>query len=376
VTAAPASSGGLRVALLTGAVGWRGSSAIYATVAAGLAARGHETLVLVDDVGLAERMEGEGVRTVHVSSRNTGLAEMRRVREALAVLRPQVLMADRPRDLRVAAAATFGWPTRLLYRYNLAHRSYPGDAMSRLALWRASAVVFPSRAIARLACARTPRLRSFATALVPNGVDTVRFRPDPLAGQAFRQVQGISEEVWVVLLPAALVRGKGHEAAIAAISRVGLSSGRPIVFIAAGDGKLAGDIRAMAEAAGLTVRFPGTLSSDDLRAALAAADVVLHPSDMETFGLSVAEAMACGRPVIATAVGGVPEITGYSGRAASLVPLGDADSLASALRELLADPARRAAMGDAARRRIESRFPLATMVEAYERLFLRLADRA
>ncbi|HEX5818747.1 MAG TPA: glycosyltransferase family 4 protein [Gemmatimonadales bacterium] len=376
MTSAPASSGGLRIALLTGAIGWRGSSAIYATLATGLAARGHETLVLVDDAGLAARMEAEGARVAHVPARNTGLAEMRRVRDALAPLRPQVLMADRPRDLRVAAVATLGWPTRLLYRYNLAHRHYPGDAMSRFALWRAAAVVFPSRAIARLARERTPRLRGFATALVPNGVDTARFHPDPDAGHAFRRAQGIPDDAWVVLLPAALVRGKGHEAAIAAISRIGSSAERPIVFVAAGDGKLAADIRAKAETAGLSTRFPGTLSPDDLRAAFSAADVVVHPSDMETFGMSVAEAMACGRPVIATAVGGVPEITGRSGRAGLLVPLGDADALADALLGLLDDPARRAAMGEAARRRIESRFPLAAMVEGYERLFLRLADRA
>ena len=376
MTAAPASSGGLRIALLTGAIGWRGSSAIYATVASGLAVRGHETLVLVDDAGLAARMEAEGVRTVHVPSRNTGLAEMRRVRDALAPLRPQVLMADRPRDLRVAAVATLGWPTRLLYRYNLAHRSYPGDAMSRFALWRAAAVVFPSRAIARLARERTPRLRGFATALVPNGVDTARFRPDPEAGLAFRRAQEIPDDAWVVLLPAALVRGKGHEAAIAAIARLGASAQRPTVFVAAGDGKLAADIRAKAEASGLTTRFPGALSSSELRTALAAADVVVHPSDMETFGMSVAEAMACGRPVVATRVGGVPEVTGPSGRAGLLVPLGDVNALAGGILHLLTDPDRRLAMGQAARGRIESRFPLAAMVDAYERLFLRLADRA
>jgi hypothetical protein len=179
VTTAPASSGGLRIALLTGAIGWRGSSAIYASVATGLAARGHETLVLVDDAGLAARMDAEG--RAHGSRAVAQYRARRdaRVREALAPFKPQVLMADRPRDLRVAAVATLGWPTRLLYRYNLAHRRYPGDAMSRFALWRATAVAYPSRAIARLARERTPRLRGFAATLVPNGVDTARFRPDP-----------------------------------------------------------------------------------------------------------------------------------------------------------------------------------------------------
>jgi glycosyltransferase involved in cell wall biosynthesis len=177
-------------------------------------------------------------------------------------------------------------------------------------------------------------------------------------------------------LPAALVRGKGHEAAIAAVSRVAAVADRPVIFVAAGDGKLAADIRAQADAAGLETRFPGTLTADELRAALAAADVVLHPSDMETFGMSVAEAMACGRPVIATRVGGVPEITGHSGRAGLLVPLGDVTALSEALLHLLGDPARRLTIGEAARRRIVSRFPLATMVDAYECLFLRLADRA
>jgi glycosyltransferase involved in cell wall biosynthesis len=374
VSARPAAPG-LRVALLSGAPVWRGSSAVYAQVAAGLAARGHETLVVVDDAAVAERMTREGARAQYVPLRDTGLGEFSRLRAALAPLRPQVLIADRPRDLRLAAIATLGWPTRLVYRYNLAHRSFPGDPMSRFALLRAAGVVFPSKAIARLAFERTPRLRQKAWALIPNGVDTTTFRPDPAAGLAWRGAQEIPAEALVVLLPAAIERGKGHETALAALASIVPTLDRPVVFVAAGGGRLAAEVAAGTEALGIEARFPGALPTDELRAAFAAADVVVHPSDMETFGMSVAEAMACGRPVVATAVGGVPEIAGRGGRAALLVPAGDVAALGQAVGGLLADPARRAAIGEAARRRIESRYPLETMLDAYERWCLRLADR-
>jgi alpha-maltose-1-phosphate synthase len=79
------------------------------------------------------------------------------------------------------------------------------------------------------------------------------------------------------------------------------------------------------------------------------------PSVYEPFGLINLEAMACGTPVVASAVGGIPEVV-VDGETGLLVPPGDPGILAAALGRLLADPARGARLGTAGRRRVEERF--------------------
>jgi starch synthase len=85
------------------------------------------------------------------------------------------------------------------------------------------------------------------------------------------------------------------------------------------------------------------------------AAVFVCPSIYEPFGLINLEAMACGTPVVATRVGGIPEVV-VDGETGGLVPPGDEAALARALRDALADPARARRMGDAGRRRVEAHF--------------------
>jgi glycosyltransferase involved in cell wall biosynthesis len=103
------------------------------------------------------------------------------------------------------------------------------------------------------------------------------------------------------------------------------------------------------------VTFYGRRQPEELHLYYAAADVAVTTPWYEPFGLTPLEAMACGRPVIGSAVGGITYTIAH-GETGLLVPPRDPAALAAALRQLLTSPARRAEMGDAARRRVEREF--------------------
>ena len=177
----------------------------------------------------------------------------------------------------------------------------------------------------------------------------------------------------MVITTAKLTRNKGHEVAIAALGRLN-GSGTPVFYLVCGDGGREAELRGLARSVGLPAVFTGLLEAADVVGALAASDVVVHPSLKEIFPNAVGEAMACGRPVVAADAGGTGELLGRDGITGVLVPPGDADALAAAVRELLADPARRHRLGEAARRRIEVEFPLGRMIDGYEAALLALIE--
>jgi glycosyltransferase involved in cell wall biosynthesis len=107
---------------------------------------------------------------------------------------------------------------------------------------------------------------------------------------------------------------------------------------------------------------------------LQAADVFLHAAQADNFPLSVLEAMACGKPVIATAVGGIPEEV-QPGVNAILVPRGDSRAMAESIRALMENPDRRLRMGLAAASWAQERFSPDRQVQAYLSLYENLVRR-
>jgi N-acetyl-alpha-D-glucosaminyl L-malate synthase BshA len=106
---------------------------------------------------------------------------------------------------------------------------------------------------------------------------------------------------------------------------------------------------------------------------LQAADIGLFTSDMESFCLSILEAMCFGCPSVATAVGGVPEVV-ESGRSGILVPAGDADAVARAVEGLIGYPELRAELGAAARARAREHFSADAIVSQYVELYRRVCE--
>jgi rhamnosyl/mannosyltransferase len=130
----------------------------------------------------------------------------------------------------------------------------------------------------------------------------------------------------------------------------------PVVI--AGDGPERPRAQALAREIGVSIAFPGELSHEDLVAHVHGCDVFAFPSveRSEAFGLSILEAHACGKPVVATRLGTGVEFANLDGQTGLNVPPRDPEALANAVNRLLANPALRREMGEFARQRVEREF--------------------
>jgi glycosyltransferase involved in cell wall biosynthesis len=166
---------------------------------------------------------------------------------------------------------------------------------------------------------------------------------------AIRAEFGAEAEQAVVLAVGRLAAQKGFGLLLDAAARWGDIQPRPLLVIV-GEGPLAAGLRSRAASLGLPVRFAG--HRRDVPALLAAADVFVLPSVWEGQSLTLQEALRAGVPIVATRVGGNPELTGED--AAILVPSGDVERLAGAVRAVLGDPALAAGLRKAAADRADA----------------------
>jgi len=202
--------------------------------------------------------------------------------------------------------------------------------------------------------------------LVPNGIDLARFTPRA-PSPSLRAGLGVPPSSPVVLSIGRFVAEKGHRHLLEAAARIERTRAG-VHWALVGAGELEEPLRRQARGLGLEsqVHFIGW--RDDVPDVLAVGDVFVLPSENEGFGRVVVEAMAMARAVVATAVGGVPEIV-RDGETGILVPPAAPAALADAVRSLLDDPARAARLGAAGRARAESRFSLTAHVDAVERVY-------
>jgi glycosyltransferase involved in cell wall biosynthesis len=196
--------------------------------------------------------------------------------------------------------------------------------------------------------ARDLALDAERVAVVPVGVDPGRFVPRPeitrVPGRLMTTASADAPLKGLVPLLEALakVRTEREDAHLVVVGRLREGS----------------DIPRTLDRLGLTdaVRFEGGISHDRLVELYAEAEVAVVPSLYEGFSLPAIEAMACGVPLLATTGGALPEVVGTDGDTGRLVPPGDPGALAIALIDLLDDPAQRASLSAAGRRRVLERF--------------------
>ncbi|MCZ2836079.1 glycosyltransferase [Modestobacter sp. VKM Ac-2985] len=359
-----------------GGVDAGGQNVHVAALAAGLAQRGHQVTVHTrrDDAALPDRVTtADGYDVAHVAAgparvvpKDELLQHMAAFADVLraewATTRPDVVHAHFWMSglASVQAASGLGIPVlQTFHALGSVKRRHQGDADTspeqRIDLERGlcadvdHVVATCSDEVFEL---RRLGLASDRVSIVPCGVDTDVFTPHgPVAPPAGRPR---------LLVLGRLVERKGQEDAVRALAAVPDAElvvvGGPPTDELDTDPEV-GRLRAIAAELGVADRlvFTGAVCRGDVPGWIRSADVVLAVPWYEPFGITPLEAMACGRPVVATAVGGLVD-TVADGVTGDLVPPRDPDALGQALAALLADDERRVAYGAAGVTRARTRY--------------------
>ncbi len=361
---------------------WTGQQARTWQTVRHLLLRGHEAIIACEPGSEYERRAArEGVRAVPIRMRRTPLFAVPRLARLLGRERIDLVDAHGAVDHQLAAVAAqlAGRPTvvRTKHKDVGLHSGFFSRVVYRRPLTHK--VVAISDAVRRqLIRDGVPEAQ---VELIYTAVDVDRFR-EPGRGREreraeMRRGHGIAADDFLVGGASRLHHSKGVDVLLRALARLHAAAGRPAPvryrYIHVGSGPAAKYVE-IARGAGLpegAALFPGPV--EDVERFYAGLDLFCLPSRTEGLGTVLLEAMASGLPAVATRVGGVPEavVDGVTGR---LVPPEDPDALASAIASLAADAERRAGYGAAARRRAVERFGARTMLEATERLYLRLAE--
>jgi glycosyltransferase involved in cell wall biosynthesis len=203
--------------------------------------------------------------------------------------------------------------------------------------------------------------------VIPNGVDTDRFRPDPATRQRTRTELGVANEfVW--LMVGRFQPVKDHHTLLRAFARVAHESPRSTLLLAGG-GPLQSELTELAKGMGIgsRVRFLGPRT--DVRELLNAADAFVLSSKYEAMPIVLLEAAATGLPSVTTDIGGTSDVV-IHGSTGFLAPPSNPEALAGAMVRLASLPAAvRTRMGEHARLHVVSHFSLDKMVGQWENLY-------
>jgi glycosyltransferase involved in cell wall biosynthesis len=344
-----------------------------------LAERGHEchAVSIRESRGRPDRIPAETCSTAICldASRYLDARAVRDFAARIARIRPAAIVAANPYALMYSwlAKGQSGVSTRLAVTF---HTTLLQSAKEQLQMlfyrpffWAADVLIFVCERQRRHWLRRGVFARRVG--VIHNGVDTDAFRDRwSLEERAqFRRALGYSENDFVIGASAWLRPEKNHLQLVDAVAAL-RARGIPARVLLIGEGEMRSAIEARARSLGVdpSVKIAGYQS--DVRPFLGACDAVALCSVTETFSLAAIEAMALGRPVVHSDVGGAAEMI-VPGRNGFLFPVGDTQAFVDKL-ALLADPVVSRSMGSNARALVESRFSERGMVDRYERLLLEL----
>ncbi|HET9515573.1 MAG TPA: glycosyltransferase [Gemmatimonadales bacterium] len=346
----------MRVLHLASGREWRGGQRQTLLLAQGLARRTGITQTVVTGRGseLARRLEASGI-AVRVTGWHMGIDPRALVTAWRAARYADLIHAHDPHAVAIAAAVA-----RLTGRPFVATRRM-NRPLRRPGPWRQAAKVIAISNAVRDSLYRSG-IAPDRIVVIPPAIEVERTAETrPADWKPF----GLAEPGSVAVAVAALTPEKGIDVLIEAATR--LHRARPeLHWVIAGGGpeRRTLEARTMALNAGSYVHFLGQLR--DPLPVIAAATVFVLPSREEGFGSIILDALALGIPVIATAVGGIPEALGGGG--GILVPPGDAPALARVVESIESDPARRMQLSQEARRAVKH-FDLGPMVDRVSVLY-------
>ncbi|MEV0323410.1 glycosyltransferase family 4 protein [Streptomyces sp. NPDC050658] len=318
--------------------GSAGSSAHVRSLAAGLAARGVRVTVCAPaEAAAVYDLTGTGARHVHVPRRGDPAS--------VAALRVACADADLVHAhgmhaaLRAALALTGRRVPLVVTWHTRAHaegaRAHVLRVLERRVAKAAAVVLGTSSDLvdrARRRGARDARLAP-VTLPAPRAKAADSAEPDGPHHKARAELGAVDRPLIVAV--GTLERHRGYDVLLDA-ARAWRHLDPPPLLVIAGEGPERAELKRRIEDEGLPARLVGR--RDDVPELLAAADLVVLPSSWESRSVLAQEALHARVPLVATAVGGMPELVGD---AAELVPYGDAEALATAVSRLLADPERR-----------------------------------
>lgn len=368
-----------RVVHVAESAGWAGGERYLLALATELDRKRFELAVVVPGPGpLVERLHALDVETARVplDARLVSPAAFLGLVRALERLRPTIVQSHGARSnvyTRLAARYA-GVPIVLSTVHNsLFDYDVPGWRRTlyvlaeRLTSPLADRIVAVSAAIARDLVERYG-IAAARTVVVRNGIDAWAFRPtrEPAAVRADLGVAGGRR---VVVMAGRMTPQKGWDVLLEAAARLAAARS-DLAWVLVGDGPLRPALTRRAAELAVAAHFTGARA--DMADVLGCADVVVLASRSEGLPFTLLEAMALGKPVVATRVGGVPEVV-EEGRSGRLVPREDPAALATAIADVLEAPDA-AAMGARGRARVEAAFTLDGMVRALEGVYLAALD--
>lgn len=362
----------LSVMLLTTADHWRGSGISYAKIARGLTERGYRVSLVISSGALAAEYARLGIPATQLSLKHTGAREVFALHAAAAANETDVIIVDKPRDVRLSAWVSMMRPMRIVIRYNRIGRQRRQRFVDKWTTRRAFAALYQSDYIRTKALGELPILEKLLSYVVPNGYDASGIAATAAPREEWRAAHGIAPEEFVVVSAGFAEVEKRFDLAVEAVI-VLAARGIRATLVFCGDGPCRAELEVRARSAGAKSLWLGVQSPRDTLTTIAAADVLVHPSPVEIFGNVLAEAMALGTPIIAMRAGGNPEMLGDDCDSSILLGHGTAETFANAIAELHASPERRRALGDAARRRITTTFPLSLMIDRYDTMLREVA---
>lgn len=368
----------MRILQLVSCRGWSSDAYWAARATRELERRGHTVTLgcrLGTERAVIDRARAEGVGRIDTFRFAGGLrpgadlADLRRLRAAIAAA--DIVHVHRGKEHWLAAVAARLAGGRPIVRTRHIAQAVRPHAGNRWLYGRATALVVAVTEAIRGQCVAAGLMEPDRIVTLPGGADAEVYKPrrgDP----AVRRALGAEDGRPLVGLVAGLRVMKGHQVVIEAAARLAREDVRPrIVFV--GRGAMESVLREAVTQAGLDGQLTLAGFAPDLPAVMAALDLALYvPLESDGMSRVVFEYLAAGRPLVAARVGVVPEVL-VDGEHAALVPAGDAGALAATLAALLADPARRARLGEAGRQLVVERFSGARLAAALETHYARLA---